>query len=83
MIGGAHHGTAGDMGEAQVVADFAEPFGVLNFYDYAAFLNALDAGEPRADVAGPDGLFDLRDIDVTGSGFDGEIPLDHACGYIA
>ncbi len=44
------------------VADFAEPFNVLDFSDVVAFLTALGAMDPQADLAPPFGVFDFSDI---------------------
>lgn len=43
-------------------ADFAEPFGTLNFFDMAAFLAAFNAQDPTADLAAPFGVFNFFDI---------------------
>jgi hypothetical protein len=43
-------------------ADFAEPFGTLNFFDMAAFLAAFNAQDPAADLAAPFGEFNFFDI---------------------
>ncbi|MCC5823677.1 MAG: vanadium-dependent haloperoxidase [Phycisphaerales bacterium] len=43
-------------------ADFAEPFGVLDFFDVAAFIDAFVAGSPAADLAEPFGVLDFADI---------------------
>ncbi|MFI4897550.1 MAG: immunoglobulin domain-containing protein [Phycisphaerales bacterium JB059] len=42
--------------------DLAEPFGVLDFTDVLAFLNAFGAMDPVADLAPPLGTFDFSDI---------------------
>jgi hypothetical protein len=42
-------------------ADFVEPFGVLDFFDVQAFLNAFSAHDAGADLNG-DGLFDFFDV---------------------
>lgn len=44
------------------VADLAEPFGVVNFFDIRAFLNAYNAQDPAADLAGPVGVFNFSDV---------------------
>ena len=44
-------------------ADFAEPFGALNFFDVSAFLASFNAGEPVADLNG-DGAFDFFDVSL-------------------
>lgn len=43
-------------------ADFAEPFGALDFSDIAAFLVAFSAMSPQADLAEPFGSFDFSDV---------------------
>jgi len=43
-------------------ADLAPPFGVLNFFDVAAFLNFFSHEDPRADFAPPEGVFDFFDV---------------------
>ena len=42
-------------------ADFAEPYGVLDFFDVLEFLGAFTAHENRADLA-DDGVFDFFDV---------------------
>ena len=44
------------------VADFAPPFGTLDFTDIIAFLTAFGAMEPEADLAPPSGVFDFTDV---------------------
>lgn len=46
----------------QCVADFAEPLGVLDFSDIAAFLTAFGAMSPEADLAAPIGVHDFSDV---------------------
>lgn len=54
------------------LADFAEPFGVLDLADITAFVSAFVSGEPAADVADPIGIFDLADLTgFVGSFLDG------------
>ena len=43
------------------VADFVEPFGVLDFFDVAAFLSAFAGGDLAADLTG-DGVLDFFDV---------------------
>lgn len=43
------------------VADFAQPFGELNFFDVSAFLSLLTSEDPSADLNN-DGLFNFFDI---------------------
>jgi len=52
-------------------ADFAEPFGQLNFFDISAFLSAFSAGDSSADINGDGSLnfFDISDfLGVFGEG---------------
>lgn len=42
-------------------ADFAEPYGVLNFFDVQAFLQAFSAGQPAGDFNN-DGVYDFFDV---------------------
>lgn len=44
------------------VADFAEPLGVLDFFDVSAFLGAFSTMSPAADLAEPFGAFDFFDV---------------------
>lgn len=43
-------------------ADFAAPFGVLNFFDVAAYIGLYNAGDPAADLAAPFGSLNFFDI---------------------
>jgi hypothetical protein len=43
-------------------ADIAEPFGVLNFFDVAAYLALYNAGDPDADLAEPFGTLNFFDL---------------------
>ncbi len=43
-------------------ADFAEPFGSLDFSDVVAFLSAFGALDPAADLAAPFGQHDFSDV---------------------
>lgn len=43
-------------------ADFAEPFGTLDFFDLAGFLAAYNASDPAADLAEPSGVFNFFDV---------------------
>lgn len=43
-------------------ADFAPPFGVLNFFDVAAYISLYNAGDPAADLAGPFGTLNFFDV---------------------
>ena len=44
------------------VADIAEPFGELNFFDLVAFLNLYNNQDPFADFAAPFGVFNFFDV---------------------
>ena len=44
------------------IADFAEPFGELNFFDIAAFLTAYNAMDASADLAPPFGMWNFFDV---------------------
>ncbi len=43
-------------------ADFAEPFGSLDFSDVVSFLTAFSLGDASADLAEPIGSFDVSDV---------------------
>ncbi len=43
-------------------ADLAEPAGVLNFFDLAAYLGLYNAGDPAADWAAPAGVINFFDL---------------------
>jgi len=43
-------------------ADRAEPFGVVNFFDIAQYVNEYVAGEPIADIAAPFGELNFFDV---------------------
>ncbi|GEM_PF-2198882 len=45
-------------------ADISRPFGRLDFFDLARFLNAYAAHHPDGDFASPDGVFDFHDVSV-------------------
>lgn len=49
---------------ADCPADLAEPFGILDLADIAAFAAAFVAGDPIADLAEPFGVFDLADVNA-------------------
>lgn len=53
-----------DMGAVEVrcAADFAPPFGVLNFFDVAAYLGLFNAQDPATDLAAPFGVWDFFDL---------------------
>ncbi len=53
-----------DYGAEACVADFAEPFGVLDFFDVQAFLTLFSQMDPAADLAPPMGVFDFFDVQV-------------------
>jgi len=42
--------------------DFAAPYGVLNFFDVAAYIGAYNANDPAADLAAPFGSLNFFDI---------------------
>lgn len=44
------------------LADLAEPFGELNFFDVSAFLSAFSAQDSAADLAEPQGVFNFFDV---------------------
>ena len=54
--------------------DLAEPFGVLNFFDIAAFLDFFLAQEPRADLAEPFGVFNFFDVAAYMDGYNQGCP---------
>jgi len=43
-------------------ADFAEPYGALNFFDISAYITAFNAGDDVADLAAPFGALNFFDI---------------------
>jgi len=47
---------------ALCVADVAEPFGVLNFFDVAAFIGMFNAQDPAADLAEPFAVWNFFDL---------------------
>jgi hypothetical protein len=47
---------------APCAADFAEPFGTLDFFDLVGFLAAYNAQDPAADLAEPFGVFNFFDM---------------------
>ena len=51
----------GEVGGGVCVADFAEPFGSLNFFDVSAFLVAYGNQDPQADING-DLSFNFLDV---------------------
>jgi hypothetical protein len=52
----------GTLGAAGCDADLAEPFGVLNFFDLAAYIALFNAGDPAADLAAPFGSLNFFDV---------------------
>jgi hypothetical protein len=44
------------------VADLADPLGVLNFFDVAAYLAMYNANDPAADLAEPTGVLNFFDL---------------------
>lgn len=63
----------GDTGGPCNDADFAEPFGVLDFFDVLAFLQAFSASDPSADLNN-DTLFDFFDVQSYLNAFAGGCP---------
>jgi hypothetical protein len=57
---GAHEFGPGDPGCS--LADIAEPFGVLNFFDVSAYIALYNAQDPAADLADPQGVWNFFDI---------------------
>ena len=55
-------------------ADLAEPFGVLDLGDIAAFVTAFSMGDPAADLAPPMGVLDLADLSAFVVSFTGGCP---------
>jgi len=55
-------------------ADVAEPFGVLDLADIAAFVSAFTTQDPLADLAEPFGVFDLADLSAFVGAFTGGCP---------
>lgn len=51
------------------IADLAEPFGTLDFFDVSAFVNAYNAQDPAADLAEPFGTFNFFDVSAFVSAF--------------
>ena len=43
-------------------ADLAPPYGVLNFFDLAAYISLYNTMDPAADLAAPFGVFNFFDI---------------------
>jgi hypothetical protein len=52
--------TSGDCNDC--VADLAEPFGTLNFFDVSAFVTLYNAQDSAADLAAPFGTFNFFDV---------------------
>jgi hypothetical protein len=50
------------IGEPPCAADLAEPTGVLNFFDLAAYLDLFNASSPAADLAAPLGTLNFFDL---------------------
>jgi len=55
-------------------ADFAEPFGELNFSDVLAFLSAFGSADPAADLAEPFGELNFSDVLAFLGGFGAGCP---------
>lgn len=56
------------------VADFAAPFGTLNFFDISAYIGAFNAGDASADLAAPFGSLNFFDISAYISAFNAGCP---------
>lgn len=56
------------------LADLAEPFGTLNFFDVSAFLGAFNAQQPSADLAAPFGLWNFFDVSAFLAAFNAGCP---------
>ncbi|MEM9373403.1 MAG: choice-of-anchor B family protein [Planctomycetota bacterium] len=56
------------------VADFAEPFGTLNFFDISAYITAFNAGDASADLAAPFGSLNFFDISAYITAFNAGCP---------
>jgi len=65
--------TQGETGGPCNDADFAEPFGELDFFDVLAFLQAFSASDPSADLNN-DSLFDFFDVQAYLNAFSGGCP---------
>lgn len=55
-------------------ADLAPPFGVLNFFDLAAYIALFSAGDPAADLAPPEGVLNFFDVSAYLSAFNAGCP---------
>lgn len=51
-----------DLTDTLCQADFTPPYGTPDFFDLAAFLDAIRAGDDRADLAVPFGVLDAHDV---------------------
>lgn len=60
--------------DAPCIADLAPPFGMLDFFDLAAFLNAFSNHLPPADLAPPEGVFDFFDLQAFLSAYSAGCP---------
>lgn len=56
------------------IADLAEPFGTLNFFDLSAYLGAFNAGDASADLADPIGAINFFDLNAYLSAFNAGCP---------
>jgi len=56
------HSVVGMVTPAGCSADFAEPFGVLNFFDVAAYIGLFNDQDPAADLAAPFGSLNFFDV---------------------
>ncbi len=55
-------------------ADFAEPLGVLNFFDVSAFITAYNAQDPLADFAAPFGTLNFFDVSAFIAAYNAQDP---------
>ncbi len=55
-------------------ADLAEPYGVLNFFDLAAYMGLFTTQDPGADLAAPFGVFNFFDVAAYLSAFNAGCP---------
>ena len=56
------------------IADLAEPFGTLNFFDISAYIALFNAGDPAADLAEPTGTINFFDISAFIAAFNAGCP---------
>jgi hypothetical protein len=58
----------------ECAADFAAPWGQLNFFDMTAYLDLYQAGDPQADIAAPFGTLNFFDVSAYVALFDAGCP---------